>query len=445
MVPSARPGRLQLAALVAILLLGLGLRIDYAVDSDQSQLPDSLGYAQIAENLYRNGDFDQRGSLTAGHAQQSSNYAPGLPLVVGGLYKLTGGVHLELARIVLALIGSVAILLTFLIGVRLGGPLAGLLAALAIAVYPAFLEYSGMLMTEPLATTLLAATLLAAFWASDRGGALAWALPGLLLGLMAMVRPEYLLFGALLPLLALFLVHREESWRPGIAAAAVTLAAFALPIVPWTIRNAIVLDRLVPISTGSGKVLFVGTSLAADGDGSKLQQQLLERHPDLRRELVNADRQKRPAEDSISFEAVLAAVAAQRYPGVSTDKALGRMGRDNLRRDIDDHLGEFAGMLVDKTYDAWRVGPRSIMERPPWSVVHAVIVILGLLGLGLLAWSRRWEAVPFTALVLAVSAWSALLIASPRRVIVILPVLAALAGMTVVWTVDRLRRLRAAP
>jgi hypothetical protein len=121
------------------------------------------------------------------------------------------------------------------------------------------------------------------------------------------------------------------------------------------------------------------------------------------------------------------------------------MGRDNLRRDISDHLGEFAGMLVDKTYDAWRVGPRGIMERPPWSVVHAVIVILGLIGLGLLAWRRRWEAVPFIALVLVVSAWSALLIASPRRVIVILPVLAALAGMTVVWAVERLREQRTAP
>jgi 4-amino-4-deoxy-L-arabinose transferase-like glycosyltransferase len=440
MPSAARPGRLHLAALAAIVLLGLGLRIDYAVDSDQTQLPDSLGYAQIAENLYRDGDFDQHGSLTAGRDQQSSNYAPGLPLFVGGLYKLTGGVHLELARILLALIGSVAIVLTYLIGVRLGGPTAGLLAALAIAVYPAFLEYHGMLMTEPLAATLLAATLLAAFWASDRGGALAWGLPGLLLGLMAMVRPEYLLFGALLPLLALFRAHRGASWRPGIAAATVALAAFALPILPWTIRNAIVLDRLVPISTGSGKVLFVGTSLSANGDGARLQQLLLERHPELRREL--ASQPHSPAE-SISFEAVLAAVAAQHYPGLPTDEALGRMGRDNLRRDISDHTWEFAGMLVDKTYDAWRVGPREIMEKPPWSIVHKVTIVLGLIGLALLAWRRRWEAVPFAALVLAVSALSALLIASPRRVIVILPVLAALAGMTIVWLAERLRGLRA--
>ncbi len=70
------------------------------------------------------------------------------------------GVHERLARVVLALIGSLSVLFSYLIGRRLSGPTAGLIGALAVAIYPAFLEYQGMLMCEPLAATLLSASVL---------------------------------------------------------------------------------------------------------------------------------------------------------------------------------------------------------------------------------------------------------------------------------------------
>ena len=57
--------------------------------------------------------------------------------------------------LLLALLGTLAVLFTYLIGRRLSGPAAGLIGAGAIAIYPALLEYQGMLMGEPLAATLL--------------------------------------------------------------------------------------------------------------------------------------------------------------------------------------------------------------------------------------------------------------------------------------------------
>ena len=88
---------------------------------------------------------------------------------------MSGGVHERLARVVLALIGSLAVLFTYLIGRRLSGPMAGLIGAAAVAIYPALLEYGGMLMSEPLATTLLAGAVLAMLWAADKEGLLRWA------------------------------------------------------------------------------------------------------------------------------------------------------------------------------------------------------------------------------------------------------------------------------
>ncbi|HET8863523.1 MAG TPA: glycosyltransferase family 39 protein, partial [Solirubrobacterales bacterium] len=134
-------GRKGLVALVLVLLLGVGLRVDYAWEG-RAPVYDAIGYATIAANLERGEGF----TLGAEATQPASNYSPGLPLFVGGTYKLSGGVHERLARLVLALIGSLAVLFTYLIGRRLSGPPAGLVGAAAVAVYPALLEYQGMLM-----------------------------------------------------------------------------------------------------------------------------------------------------------------------------------------------------------------------------------------------------------------------------------------------------------
>lgn len=152
--------RLGLAALLVILLVGLGLRASEAWDG-RAPVFDAAAYATIAANLDHNEGFTLGRSAT----QPASNYSPGLPLFVAGVYKLSGGVHERLARIILAFLGTLAILFTYLIGRRLSGPGAGLIGAAAIAIYPALLEYQGMLMGETLAATLLSGAVLAALWA----------------------------------------------------------------------------------------------------------------------------------------------------------------------------------------------------------------------------------------------------------------------------------------
>ena len=141
-------GRVGLAALVAILLLGLGLR-GYEAWDGRPPVYDAQGYADIAVELERGNGF----ALGPGATQPATNYSPGLPLFASGLYALTGGVHERMARLVLALIGTLAVLFSYLIGRRLSGPLAGLVGAAAVAIYPALLEYQGMLMSEPLAAS----------------------------------------------------------------------------------------------------------------------------------------------------------------------------------------------------------------------------------------------------------------------------------------------------
>ncbi len=446
-------GRAGLAVLVAILAIGLGLRAGEAWDG-RAPVFDAAAYAEIARNLDEGEGF----TLGPDATQPASNYSPGLPLFVTGVYRLTGGVHEQPARLVLAVIGTLAVLFTYLIGRRLSGPLAGLIGAGAMAIYPALLEYQGMLMGEPLAATLLSGGVLAAFWAMDSGpaplargscrggrGALRaghgpsstplpprhprvrWLLPGALFGCLVLVRPEYL--GIVLPVSLVVLVRDWRiGWRQSLAVTALFLAGVAIVVLPWTVRNAVALDRFVPVSTGGGQVLFAGTYLASDGDPEKVGAEVVERHP----ELFAPD-----AVQKLRLEQILARLAESRYPGMETDEALGRMGREQLWDDVSEEPVEYAGFVATKIGRIWAHGPRDVMREPGWELLHWALVGFGLAGLVVLAAQRRWEALLLATIFAGITLVCALLVASPRRVLVTMPLAAALAGVGATWVVTR--------
>jgi 4-amino-4-deoxy-L-arabinose transferase-like glycosyltransferase len=447
-------GRTGIAILAVILLLGLGLRVNEAWDG-RPPVFDATAYAAIAANL----DRDEGFTLGPAATQPASNYSPGLPLLVAGIYKLSGGIHERLARLVLAMLGTLAVLFTYLIGKRLSGPTAGLIGAAGITVYPALLEYQGMLMSEPLAASLLAGAVLATLWAADieenrpsrgwpgAGGSRTarglpagppapgqdprarWLVPGLLFGALALVRPEYLGVALLVSLVVLV----RDGWRDRSrtwAQALLVLAGVAMIVVPWTVRNAIALDRFVPISTGGGQVLFAGTYLPSDGDPERVGAEVVERHPGLFGP---------HAVQRLRLEQILAQLAAQRYPGLESDQALSRMGREQLWDDLSEEPVEYAGFVATKIARIWSHGPRDVMREPGWELLHWAMVAFGLVGLGVLAAQRRWEALLLATIFVAITAVSALLVASPRRVLVMMPLVAALAGMAAVRARQRIR------
>jgi 4-amino-4-deoxy-L-arabinose transferase-like glycosyltransferase len=442
-------GRAGLAALAAILLLGLGLRVENAWQG-RPPVYDAAAYARIATNLDRGDGFTLGPTAT----QPASNYSPGLPLLAAGLYELTGGVHERLARLVLALIGSLAILFSYLIGRRLSGPTAGLVGAAAVAIYPALLEYQGMLMSEPLAASLLSGAVLAMLWADDpdfsrpsRGWRgvwgvgparphspdprqdprARWLVPGLLLGALALTRPEYLAIS--LPIAVVVFSRNGLACRKaGLAQAAIMLLGLALVVAPWTIRNAVAMDRFVPVSTGGGQVLFAGSYMPSGGDPEKVGQEVVERHP----ELFGPGALQR-----LRLEQILAVLAAHRFPGTPTDEALARMGRERLWEDVSRHPLEYAGFLGAKLGLIWLHGPREVMRRPVWEALHWALLALGLLGLAALARRRRWEALLLAVVLVSATTIGELLVATPRRALVTIPLLAALAGVGAAWAARR--------
>lgn len=437
---------MRLLAVFLIVLAGMALRLDAAWQGAPVNQPDSAAYERIARGLHEEGAFVQKGEGTPAHAQPATNYSPGLPLVVAGVFSLAGDDDTRLARVLLALAGTLAIVFAWLLARRLAPPedpgLAGLVGAAVVAFYPCLVADAGMLLTESLAGTLITGSLLAVLRARDRledpdraafRRVLDWSLPGLLFGLTAMVRPEYLLIGLLLVAVAAFSCRRKSprgvDLRRTLAPAALMGLAMLLVISPWALRNLDQSGRILPLSTGGGQTLFTGSYLASAGDPLEVMPLVLARNPGLKERLEIENRASGEGPESITPERVLGLLAADRMPGVPTDIALARMGRENYLRELKSDPLRLTGYLAGKAARIWWRGRTDLTGSAAGKALHVTLVAGALIGLVLLGLRRRPEFWLVIALALGVTLIGALLVASPRRTLALWPVIASLCGV----------------
>jgi hypothetical protein len=236
-----------LALLAAALLLRVGLVIatpHYRLGSDAA-------------------DYDRHArSLAAGHGYPASTVAPGggptalrppgYPVFAGAVYLVTGP-RPNAVRLVQALLGALTAALTGLLAARVWGTRAGLFALGVAAVFPPLLAIGTAVTPEALFLPLELAAVLALLVHRD-GRRLRWALAaGALAGLAILTRQNGAVILIPLALGAWGLPPRRSA--RGAAPAVALLAAAALVVAPWTVRNALVLHAFVPVSTQSGYTL----------------------------------------------------------------------------------------------------------------------------------------------------------------------------------------------
>lgn len=417
-----RHGKRTLVLLALILVLGFGLRAYRVVEPLATPGDDARAYYALASSLY------EEGSYGGPNFRDASDWSPGAPLIYAAAFYLTDGARGGTARIVELLFGLAAILVVYLLGRRLNCRPAGLIGALGVAIYPPFIHSTGALFSEPPAMFTLPAAVLAFLWASEvraRPSAARWLVPGLLFGITAMIRPEYLLVGAAFVVLALVRVAQQEGLKPGLAAGGLCLAALLLPILPWAVRNQIVLDRTVPISTGGGKALYVGTYLPADGEYQRVKATLAQRY--LGRDLEPGSEALDRVDPTPLFDRV---AARHGYPDVPRDEALGTAGKENFYDYVEEDPLEYAAMTVRKVWRMWSAGLGEAMSSTAGRVVQVLLVLLGLGGLGVLAGRERWwRLVAMATPLILVTAVGAASLAAPRRNEILMTLIFPLVGV----------------
>jgi 4-amino-4-deoxy-L-arabinose transferase-like glycosyltransferase len=261
------------ALLVAALLIAaLGVRIAYIEHTPFKAINDAGTYNRLASMIATTGDYhtgSAPGSGAGGSRGPTAYFPPGFPYFLAAVDILTGHQAGHKAaigpeRIAQAVAGTVAVGLIGLVALEAFGAGAALAAMAIAAFYPVLIELSGTLVAE----NLLIVFELAAVWTALRirnaRRPYAWiAATGVLTGLATLTHQNAILLLVPLALAAWAVARREpDRTRPRSRALAAPTILLILTtcatIAPWTIRNAVELHHLIPVSDESG-ITLVGT------------------------------------------------------------------------------------------------------------------------------------------------------------------------------------------
>lgn len=247
-----------LSICIFLFTIALGLRLHYQHNSIVlgNIRADSLQYYTTAYNLYTHGIYSaQLSPRRSVPPQADAARSPGYPLFLLPFFYFHNNLNQIMHSVMTtqAILGSLSVVLTFLLARSCLGYLASFLAGLLTATSPHLIAAEKYLLTETLFTCVLLTSCLALVYARRQNNGripILSILAGGLFGLTALIKPAALLLGPLLA--ALFFLnpkkteatghnrsHRQILWF---------LAGYILIYSPFLIRNTLTLDQIFPES-----------------------------------------------------------------------------------------------------------------------------------------------------------------------------------------------------
>ena len=366
---------------------------------------DEVSYASLATSL-----AEGRGYVNEDGTPHSYR-PPGVPLLVSLAFRITEP-RILAARVFMCALGTLLIPVCYLLGASLGGARVGLVSAVVAAVFPHWVYFSGQVLTDLTAATLvgLAAWMLIEGW---RRESLPWfAAAGIAWGLGALTRPSCLAFG---PAIVLWVLVVMPNWRRSLLAAIVTCCALAAVTAPWAVRNALVLDRFALASSLGGRgglTLWIGNNPNATG-------------------ILVKDR------------AYLRETGSKLFPAEDYPHPLDRANAYNADavKFIRENPGRFTRLCAVKFVQLWKV----YSPRVPLVQSLATIASFGVaLPFFLIQAVRRgWRRSPELLMLLLIASQTALhmvFTANMRYRIPIEPLVLVMAAAGFFWSFDRLRK-----
>lgn len=260
------PLRLLLLILVAALAARIGFaawwQFHHLPAEQKFEFPDSESYWQLGQRL-ATGQAYQFGS-----PDRRAFRAPGYPLMLAALFRLTGvGASPFPARILGACMGTISVGLVYWCARPAFGSAAGLFGAALMAIDPVAIATSGFVLAEPPFGVWMLLQLglwQRAEFASNVARRSAWLATssGIVAGIATLTRPSWLLFTPLLIAACRLSGNSAKGWllRTGCA-----LLGLAIALAPWTVRNWRVFHQFIPTSLQVGASLYDGLNPEADG------------------------------------------------------------------------------------------------------------------------------------------------------------------------------------
>lgn len=205
---------------------------------------DGRDYHRLAVNLVETGSFFGKTGITA-------RRPPLYPFFIASLYAI-GGCNPNIVRLVQIMLSSLLVVFIYLFCTQLYGHVAGFLAALFSVFYPVFIFLPSRLLTENVFVFLVFCSV----WyliSHARKSLLHYSIGGALLGLAILTRPALLLSP---PFLAIWIILHTDGYWKSILRFVTLCIGMTVAIAPWSLRNYLVFNQFVPVTTNAGLTLM---------------------------------------------------------------------------------------------------------------------------------------------------------------------------------------------
>lgn len=240
--------------ILVCLAAGLTARLVWGLGFSGTLQSDPEIYFRLARSLAFDGTY--------GGPEALAFWPPGLPLALVPIFWVFGA-SLSAVIILNCFAFAATCWLTYDLGRRYLNTVSGHLAAWLVAVWPASILYAWVPAKELVAAPLVLGSIYAYLSASEGRSWIAKAgISGACVGAATLVHPSLILFPMIFPVAALV---RGSPTRRTAAIFGVQLLFLGLVITPWTIRNAVTLERFVLISTNGGYNLYLGNNPDSTG------------------------------------------------------------------------------------------------------------------------------------------------------------------------------------
>lgn len=248
------------AALFAALLFGAACLKAYYLFEYFEKVP--FVYVPIADSAYYH-EWAKRVASGEGYGPSPYYMAPLYPTLLGYLYRVLGPKP-EIVPFLQSFLGIFNIFLIARLSRQILGPWTGFFAGLFVVFYSPLLFLESKLLSETLSVTLLLLAVMAGCRAVEQRGVGWFLVFGGLMGLCAVARPNLLFFAGLVGLWFAQSLLRRQPVAHGKSVIFLMLGLVAT-IAPVTIRNIVVGDDFVLISSNGGIVFAQGNHPQASG------------------------------------------------------------------------------------------------------------------------------------------------------------------------------------
>ncbi|MCX5697329.1 MAG: glycosyltransferase family 39 protein [Candidatus Omnitrophica bacterium] len=222
---------------------------------------DSFVYTALAYNIFKGQGYSITGPQDKNPtARPFFNRPPGYPYFMAMVFALFGKSHrfdiLRVVCIIQGVLDAFCCILIFFIATTIypRSPLPAFISALIYSLSPYNLYYTQVVLTESLASFLLAVFALCAVKALDKKGLRWFFYAGLFLGFVILTRAEYLLY-ALVFVAILWFINRINT-KYALKSIVGYLCGVLIVLSPWSIRNYALSKRMIPVSLGAVDMSF---------------------------------------------------------------------------------------------------------------------------------------------------------------------------------------------